>query len=884
MTRVLYRLVLRLMPRADRLAYGGEMEALFVECVEREGRRGRRARLAAILRGFTDLLVFAAAAHFRRRAAVPAIEPVHRARRTDVVGHDVRATLRLMRSQPMLSAAIVLMLALGIGATTAIFTVVYGVLLKPLPFPDADRLVQVSGTIPDRGWTSTSISEANFWDLHDGNHTFEEFGMLAFGSFSLTGIDLAERLSAVQVTTGFLRSLRVQPVAGRIFEPGEDQKGRGENLVVLSHRFWTRRFAGDPGIIGRTITLDNRPYSVIGVLPAGSPWIDVADVFVPFIRRDNPDRGSFEYTVVGRLKDGVSAEGALADLSTITRRLEREYPATNKGLGVVINPSRTWIASEQLRRTLWILLGSVALLLLIACLNVTNLLLVRASARARENAVRSALGASRADLVRERLTESLLYSGLGTTLGWFLASWMLSLLKTLNPGGIPRLDEVTLNGWVLAFAALAALLVGLLTGLVPAWRTPMGNVVTALRQGARGAMGDRAQSRLRTVFVTAEVALALMLLIGAGLLVRSLVGVLSVDRGFHTDNRILVTVTVPSSYGEVRIAQTNEEVIAKLATLPQVQSVAAVSGRPLSRGSTGLGIAAADKPEPPGGSVPWATWRIVTPDYFKAMGLELVAGRSFTKQDVIAKPWQAIISKRAADLLWPGENPIGRTIILWKGQNNRPGTVIGVVSDMRERGLESDPTLAVYFPAGGAMAATTLQLVLHTQGPPQNVVPAVRAIVASVDPNLPVSNVRTLDEIVSASVATRRMTMWLLTTFAGVALVLALAGVWGVLAFAVTRRTSEIGVRLALGARHRDVLRSVVVNGMRPVAIGAAVGLTATVGLSRLMSNMLFEVRPHDPLTYGAVAFAVMFVAMLACYLPARRVLRVDPAIALRTE
>jgi putative ABC transport system permease protein len=318
--------------------------------------------------------------------------------------------------------------------------------------------------------------------------------------------------------------------------------------------------------------------------------------------------------------------------------------------------------------------------------------------------------------------------------------------------------------------------------------------------------------------------------------------------------------------------------------LPGVESVAAINVRPLSRGSTGLGLAAADKPDPPNAPVPWATWRVVTPDYFKTMGLPLLAGREFTSADVIAKPWRAIISKRAADRLWPGQDPIGRTAILWKGQSNRLGEVIGVVADMRERGLENDPTLAVYFPAGGAMNGTTLQLVMHTRVPPQQVIPAVRTVVNSVDPNLPVSNIRTLAEVVTASVATRRLTMWLLATFAALALVLALAGVYGVLAYSVARRTSEIGVRLALGAEHHIVLRSVVATGMRPVVIGAAIGLGAAIWLSRLMSSLLFEVQPHDPVTYVTAGVTVTLVAMLACYLPARRVLRVDPATALRVE
>jgi putative ABC transport system permease protein len=515
---------------------------------------------------------------------------------------------------------------------------------------------------------------------------------------------------------------------------------------------------------------------------------------------------------------------------------------------------------------------------------VTNLLLVRASGRAREHAVRTALGATRADLVRERLTESLLYSSIGATAGWFLASWMLRTLQALQPAGIPRLAEVTLNGWVLAFAIGAALVVGLVTGLIPAMRAPIGNVVSALRQGGRGTAGDRAHSRVRQLFVATQVALALVLLVGAGLLVRSLLGVLSVDRGFQSQNRLLLTVSVPSSYGSERLAQTNQSMLDRIAALPQVASVAAVSGWPLSPGSTGLGLAAADKPDIPDAPVPWATWRLITPDYFKTMGLPLLAGRGFTAQDVIGKPWRAVISKRTANLLWPGENPIGKTAILWKGQSNRPTEIVGVVGDMRERGLENDPTLAVYFPAGGAMDATTLRLVVHTKATPHDAIPSLRAAIAAVDPNLPVSNIRTMDEIVTASVATRQITMWLLIAFAGLALMLALAGVYGVLAYSISSRTSEIGVRLALGAEHRRVLRTMIVHGMMPVLAGAAVGLAIAIAASRLMRTMLFEIRPHDPITYATVLLAVGGVAALACYLPARRVLRLDPSIALRTE
>jgi predicted permease len=795
----------------------------------------------------------------------------------------MRGTIRLVRSQPALSAAIVVMFALGIGSTTAIFSVVHGVLLRPLPFPDADRIVQVSGTKLDRGWTDVALTEANFWDMRDRLRAFEEFGAWHGASFSLTGFEFPERVNAARVSVGFFRALGVQPVAGRIFQPGEDEPGRGEGLVLLSHEFWSRRFGTDRSVVGRGLTLDGRSHAIAGILPPGTPWLDSADVFIPFVRRADADRGSFEYAAIGRIRPGVAADAALADLQRVAKDLELAYPGDNTGLGATMRPSSRWIASDDLRRTLWVLLGAVGLLLLIACVNVTNLLLARASARARDSAVRTALGASRADLVRERLIESLVYSLAGTLLGLLVANWMIATLKSLNPEGIPRLAEVALDPRVLAFAAGTAVLAGMLTGLVPALRAPTGDLVPALRAGQRGATGDRAHGRIRSTFVAVEVALSLVLLVGAGLLVRSLVTVIAGDRGFETENRMLLTVTIPGSYDGDRIRQVNADLLARLGELPGIVSVASVSGRPLSRGSTGLGFGAADRPDAAGADIPWATWRIVTKDYFRTMGLPLLAGRDFTEHDQLGKPWRVVISKRIADMLWPAQNPIGRTIILWKGQKESRGEVIGVVADMRERGLDRDPTMAVYFPVYGA-GLESLQIVMHTRGRPQDLVPSIRTVVAGVDGSVPVSSIRTLEEIVSASVATRRMTMLLLTVFAGLALVLALAGVYGVLAYSIARRTSEIGVRIALGAEPGRVLRLMVAQGMRPVLAGVALGLVAAWWLSQLMGSLLFEVQPRDPLTFLGVLAAILIVGAVACYVPARRVLRVDPAIALRAE
>ena len=888
MKQIMVRIVLRACPAPIRLEYGAEMEEVFFHCVAIESRRRRGvSRLLIWPRGIWDMLVFAASVRREWRAPEPADaggnQPSFRSMK--MKGQDVRAVMRFMRKQPFFSGAIVLMLALGLGASTAIFSVVYGVLLKPLPFPEPERIVQIWGSLPARQLDQVSLTEANFWDMRDWNRAFEELGALHGASFTLTAEGMApERVTGATVSVGFFRALGVTPVAGRLFTQGEDDPGAMAERVLLSNGLWKQRFGADQTIVGRTILLDNKPYAVVGVLPPGSPWLDFAEVFVPFIRRTDANRGSWEYVGVGRIRKGVTYDAALADLQRVAKELEARY-RDNKGLGATMARSETWVSSDQLRQTLWVLLGAVGLLLMIACVNVTNLLLARATASARERAVRTALGATRTDLARERLTESLIFSLAGAVLGLLLAVGMLRFLTSIGPVGIPRLEDVSLNGWAFAFAAAVTIAVGVLTGLVPALQAPIAHVLPALREGQRGSIGDRGHERTRALFVGAEVAIALMLLVGAGLLVRSLVQVLTIDRGFETERRLLVTVSIPSTYGEERMEQTVKTILARLETVPSLVSVAQVSGRPMSRGSTGLGLAAADRPDVPDSEVPWASWRIVTKDYFKTMGLPLISGRNFTEQDQIGKPWRAIISKRAADTLWPGQNPIGRTAILWKGQSQRLGEVIGVVGNMRERGLENDPTIAVYFPAyGGAMATTTLQLVMQTKGRPEDAVPAVRTTVSGVDPALPLSNIRTLDDIVTTSVATRRLTMSLLVTFAALALVLSLAGVYGVLAYSIARRTGEIGVRLALGAAPGRLLRATVVRGMRPVIIGMIIGLGLSFWLSRFMTSLLFQVTSSDVSTYAAVTLALAATAILSCYIPARQVLRVDPVVALRNE
>jgi putative ABC transport system permease protein len=529
---------------------------------------------------------------------------------------------------------------------------------------------------------------------------------------------------------------------------------------------------------------------------------------------------------------------------------------------------------------------AVGFLLLIACVNLANMLLARSTGRIRERAMRAALGASRSRVVQTAVAESLLLGVLGAAVGLALAFGVVRLLRAFDPGDIPRLSQVSIDGTVLAVTLGAALLTSIVTGLAPALRTPYHDIVAALREGERSVVGNRRTVGLRGALVSIEVALSLMLLVGAGLLIRSFGAILDVDRGFQTENRVLFNVTLPNAENEAglkRVSALRTQLKSRIEALPQVKSVAAVSMGLLRGTGTGMGIAARDKPEPPGDAVPWAGWRMITPDYFKTLGVPIVAGRDFTDQDILATPWRVIISHRVAELLWPGESAIGRTIILWKGQGQSLAEVIGVTGDMRDWDLADRPSLSVYMPYnGGGMNPSNF--VVHTSAAPTTIVPIVRSMLAEISPTSPVSNVRTIDQLVGESVAARRFTMLLLAALASVALLLALAGVYGVLSYSVSRRRTEIGMRMALGASTKEVMRLIISQGMRPVVIGLVAGVVGALGLSKYMASLLFGVTRLDVPTYGGVAALLAVAAVLACYLPARDAMKVDVLTALREE
>ncbi|PYV41919.1 MAG: ABC transporter permease [Acidobacteria bacterium] len=799
---------------------------------------------------------------------------------------DLRRALRTIARTPGSSILAVATLALGIGSTTAIFSVFHAVLLQPLPFPEADRLVQIWESRAQKGWNQASFTEANFWDVRAKSRTFEEIGALHGDDANLTGFGDPEHVSIARASAGFFPLLGVQPALGRLFYPNEDQPGQENNIAMLRDRFWRNRFGSDPGIVGKVLQLDGRPFTVVGVLPAGEPWLNAADIFVPFVFRPSANRGSFEYAVIGRLKRGISVDAARSDLESVCKGLAEQYPGPDAGMGIIMEPGSRWLVRDTLRQALWILFAAVGFLLLIACVNLANLLLARSTARTREIAVRSTLGASRIRIIRLVLTESLVLGVIGASLGLVLASWMVDTFKASDPGGIPRLAQVGINGSVLAFTLLMTLLTAFLFGLAPALQTSYARLTSALREGERGQTGSRAQMRLRAALVTVEVALSLILLVGAGLLMRSFGRLLRVERGFQSENRLLVSVNFPSSYasskGE-RVTAALKQLLSGVNAVPGVLSSAAVTSRPIVGWDPGMGVGAVGAPDAPGAAVPWAGWRFVTPDYFRTMGIPLLRGRVFTEADEIGKPWRVVVSQSLADLLWPGRDPIGQRMYIWKGQGQNSAEIIGVVANQRERGLDSEPTRTVYIPYFGS-GFSPAELVVHTSNDPKKTVSAMRSVLAQIDSNLPLSDILSVEEVVSRSLAPRRFNTILLATFAGVALLLAISGIYGVLAYSVARRTSEIGLRIALGATSRSILGLVIGQGMRPILIGIALGLLGAFALSRFMTALLFGVEAADPLTYAAVAAVVTATALVACCVPALRALRINPVTALREE
>jgi putative ABC transport system permease protein len=804
----------------------------------------------------------------------------------DEVMQDLRLGLRLLRTQPGFTLAAVVTLALGIGATTLIFSVANAVLLRPLPFPEADRIVRLEER--HRGDAAGSnFSYANFLDLGRETTTVAHLAAARFGSVSLTDGNEPEQVGSLSVSAGYFAALGVTPAHGRVFLPEEDTPGR-DDVVLLSHALWRRRYGADAGLIGRQIKLGAVPVTVVGVLPPGLrqgyPFAGQYDVWRPLVAtgalRDN--RRSHLLGVIARLRPGRTPAQAQAELSIVARAIEQQSPGIDPDLGVRVSGLQARMV-EPLRPALLVFLCAVGLVLLVACANVANLLLARAATREKEMALRAALGAGRLRLARQLLTESLLLAALGGAAGLLLAAWGAGLVATLDPVSFPRIDEVSLDARVLLFALLVSLVTGVLFGLAPVLQLPKLRLYEPLKAGGRTARGA-ARRGLRQSLVVTEVALALVLLVGAGLLANSFYRLMQVERGFDPANVLTVNLTLPNSKYPEPAQQTAflQEVLERVSAIPGVRAAGLISTLPFE-GGPATDFEIEGRPLAPGEPEPMADIRIVDANYFRALAVPLRQGRAFTARDTAAAPRVMIINEELARRYWPNENPLGRRVTMKDWGEPLTGEVVGVVGDVKADSLSAAVRPMIYWPYP-QFPGPFNSLVLRTAGDPHGVASAVKEQIRAADREQPLSNLRTMEAVIAASVAPQRLNMLLLGVFAAVALALAAVGIYGVIAYTVAERTHEIGVRMALGAGRGDVLRLIVGQGLKLVLSGVGAGLAAAFGLTRLLGKLLFGVSPTDPLTFVCVSLGLVAVALLACYLPARRATKVDPLSALRHD
>ncbi|MBN1208343.1 MAG: ABC transporter permease [Myxococcaceae bacterium] len=806
----------------------------------------------------------------------------------DDVSRDVRFALRTLRKSPAFTLVAVLCLALGIGANAAIFSVVDAVLLRPLPYAQPERLVRIFETQPGRGpgWKG-SVSWENYRDWAEQMQGLSGLAAYTQQSRNLSGAEGAERLRAIAATANLFDVLGAHPRLGRGFQAGEDEPGAAP-VVVVSEGLWQRRFGANPSLVGQTLTLDGQPHTVIGVMPdkARFPAGSQTDLFIPFLREaDGTDRrGSHFLAVIGRLRDGLTLEAANTELRQVARRIEEAWPAQQTGRSAeAVALAETVVG--QARPALLILLGAVGLVLLIACANVANLLLARAATRRQEVSIRLALGASRARIVRQMLVESLLLSTAGAGLGLLLAGWGLSALETLVQRALPLTDGVPLQGRMLGFLLLVATGSAVLFGLVPALRATRGELRAGLTESGARASASGSHHRFRSGLVVAEIALSLILLVGAGLLMRGFYTLLHTEPGLDASNVLTAHLPVPAGkYTPEQLApRLYEPVLERVRSLPGVKSAALISMLPIQSAWTNGGYAVDGEPPPEPGKEPLAEYRITSPGFFRTLGIPLLAGRDFTDADSRQGEMSIIINQALAQRHFKDQRAVGRRLVL----DNEPATIIGVVGDVRQAGLDRQPLAEIHMPYnhpgfGGWIQDATL--VLKTRVPPASVTSALREAVRAVDTDQPIYEVLTMEEVISRSVAGRRLNLLLLGTFALIALVLATAGLYGVISYLVAQRTREIGIRVALGARTRDVVWLVMRQGALLAAMGIGVGLVGALGLSRLVESLIYGVSARDPLTFGALAALLGCVALLATWLPARRAARVDPVIAIKSE
>jgi putative ABC transport system permease protein len=810
----------------------------------------------------------------------------------ETVLQDIRYAARGLVKQKTFTIVAVITLALGIGANTAIFSVVNELLLRPLPYADADRLVMLWEVTPS-GRHANTTSRGNFRAWREQSTSFD--GMAAFSDQrqNLTGAGEAEEVSVQFATPELFNVLGVQPILGRGLTPEDDRSG-APNVAVLGYNFWQRRFGGDPQLVGKAVTLNGAPFTVIGIMPPNFQWHirqrsgtgRSAEIWTVLdMPTEGPAlRGRF-LSVVARVKRGVSFEQAAAELQTIEARLGQDSPKSNKGYGTEVIPLREQFVGN-VKLALWIILGAVAFVLLIACANVANLLLARAAAREKEIALRAALGAGRWRIVRQLLTESLLLATFGCLFGLMFAWWGMKALVAMSPRDLVNLQHVGLNLTVLVWTMGISLVTGIIFGLVPALEVTRLNLNGALKEG-KGSEGQSPRSRrLRSTLVIAEVALALVLLASAGLLVKSFGRLQKIDRGFNSDNVLTMVVRVPDSkYKEdQQFVSFFHQLTDRVRALPGVNSVGMVNFLPLYGGlGSATGFSIDGPPPPPAGKGPSTNVRVSDAGYFGAMGIPILRGRNFTEIESNEARHVILISDSLARKYFPGEEPIGKRISVEMFDKPTPTEIVGIVGDVRYDSLVDQPEPTVYFPHP-ELTYAFMTLVVRTNGEPSALAAAVQRELHALDPDQPASDVRTMDQVMADVVARARFNTLLLALFAGLATLLAAVGIFGVMNYSLTLRTREIGLRMALGAQRREVLLLMLKQGLWLTTIGTAIGLVGAFALTRLMSSLLFGVGTGDSATFAVIVLLLMFVSLIACYLPARRATRIDPLIALRSE
>jgi len=809
---------------------------------------------------------------------------------------DLRFGVRMLAKNPGFALIAVLTLALGIGANTAIFSVINAVLLQPLPFADAGRLVTVWNVNTKQGGDGFQVSYPDFNDWRAQQQSFDRMAAFRTRDFTLTGVGEAVRLRGATVTADLFPLLGVTPRLGRVFTPEEDKAGN--HAAILSDALWRTRFKADPNVVGRTVSINSQSYTIVGVMPPKFTFpinSDPAELWIGAAVGNEGGRGALTnqrgnhaIEVIGRLMPGVSVAQAQAEMSRIAQALDQQHPGENPDMGALVVPFFERVVGD-VKFALLLLLGAVGCVLLIACGNVANLLLARAAARQKEVAVRAALGANRWRVVRQLLVESVLLALLGGVAGLLVAWWGTDLLLKLVPGGLPRVTETSLNARVLAFTLLVSAATGVLFGLVPALHSSKFDLVTVLKEGGRGTGDGGRGNRTRSVLIVAQIAVAFVLLVSAGLLVGSFWRLQQVNPGFDPKNVLTFRVSLPvTRYAQnEQIENFYQRLTSRVGALPGVTSVSAISVLPLSGQNSGVGFAIEGVPTDPNKPFPHDTFlRVVRQGYFSTMGIPLVQGRDFDARDTLLGNQVVIINETLARRHFPGQNPIGRRInpsfavdqrgIQWR-------EIVGIVKDVHHASLNEGADEESYVPHAQA-PNNTITMVARTGNDPKNLIASVRREVAALDSELPVFNVRTLEETLSRSVAQPRFNTLLLATFAAVALLLTAIGLYGVIAYSVAQRTHEFGIRLALGAGARNVLMLVIGQGMKLALIGVGIGLVGALALTRLMANFLFGIGTSDPLTFAGIALLLLFTALLACYIPARRATKVDAMVALRYE